>query len=580
MSGFDWATEATNLKPAPNAASVAAPASAAPTISGAFDWAAQAQAMGKPGWKPPAQVAPQAQYNPATGNKGLLDLGVTTVPVPGWIERGLEGTGKAFADIGRGVGERVGLVSPQQVAASRAIDAPLMATTAGKVGNVTGNVAAALPLMFTPGVNTVAGGALVGATLGAIQPTAPGESVVKNTLTGAAMGGLGTGIGNKVADVAGGLLTSRAANAARQASINAERDAVLAQGRAVGLKVPPTAVNPNLVNTAAESIAGKAATRQALEASNAKIYDRLTAQDFGLPTDKPVTVNALKGVRQKAGETYENLKGTLTASGPIPSDEAYNASLQNILAKGVNLEKAYPGIGATANQKIQEMVKAAAVPNHDPSAVIDLTKYLRNEASGNFKAAFRSGDPEKLAIAHAQQSISDAAEDLIGRHLESIGQGELAQQWQNARTTIAKSYQAQAALKNGHVNMINLARQLSADKPLSGGMALGAKFATHFPEVSRIPQSGAGVSKLGFWAAALGEGGAAYLHSPELAAAGLSAVAAPYALRKGITTGIGQSLLASPRYPSLSAAALNQLLRGATLARPAGLLTAPVFVPK
>jgi len=74
----------------------------------------------------------------------------------------------------------------------------------------------------------------------------------------------------------------------------------------------------------------------------------------------------------------------------------------------------------------------------------------------------------------------------------------------------------------------------------------------------------------------LGEGGAAYLHSPELAAGGLAAIAAPYAVRKGITSAAGQALLATPRYPSLSTLMGNQVLRGAALAGRGGLFAAPL----
>ena len=517
----------------------------------------------------------QQDYNPATGNTGLLDLGVTTVPIPGAIERGLEGTGEAFVNLGRGIGERVGLESPEDIAASRAIDAPLNATTAGKVGNVVGNVAATAPAMFVPGVNTVAGGALVGGLLGAAQPTAPGESVGRNIATGTLAGGIGTGVGNKIADWAGSALASRAAAAEQQAALNAERDAVLTAGKQVGLKVPPTAVNPNLTNTALESISGKAATRQALTASNQNIYNRLTAGDFGIKNGQPLTLKAIIDARENAGQIY----GAVKSTGQFASDTPYFADLKAVLANTSKLENAYPGIKSVLNQQVDDLVKSASVNVHDASTAVDFTKFLREQATTNFKAGFK-GDSQALQLAHAQQGVADAVEDLIGRHLASpeVNQPELAQQWQDARTTIAKSYQAQAALKGNNIDGLKLARQMQSNprKPMTGGMGLVAKFATHFPEVSSIPKSGAGVSKLAFMAGLAGEGGAAYLHSPELAAAGLTAMAAPYAVRKGITSAAGQALLATPRYPSLSTLMGNQVLRGAALAGRGGLFAAPL----
>ncbi len=477
-----------------------------------------------------------------------------------------------MTNLGRGIAERMGLESPQTIAADNAVDAPLNATTAGKVGNVVGNVGATLPAMLIPGVNTVAGGAALGAGLGYIQPTAPGQSVLRNTLLGGAAGGIGTGVGNRISDAAGSWLAARGAAAEQTAALNAERDAVLSAGRSVGLKVPPTAVNPNLVNTALESVSGKAATRQAFQASNRGIFNRLTASDLGLPDSAPLTLSGIRGVRGPAGHVYEVLKGM----GNFPSDQPYFDDLHDVLSRSTDLEKSYPGINSMANQKVQDLVKAATVGSHDSNSAVELSKLLRNQSSANFKAAFRSGDPETLELAHAQRGVADAVEDLMGRHLQASGNPELAQELSASRKLIAKSYQAQAALKGNSIDALRLARQAQAGKPLDGGMGLVARFATHFPEVSAIPKSGAGVSKLAFMAGLAGEGGAAYLHSPELAATGLAAMGAPYATRSAIGSGIGQALLAAPRYPGVGGLTLDQLLSGAAVTGRAGLLAAPI----
>ena len=514
----------------------------------------------------------QPSYNPATGKSGLFDYGFGTVKVPGWLERGLEGAGKSFVDLGRGALERVGLESPQAIAEARKLDQPLMDTTAAKVGNVAGGVASTVPALFVPGVNTVAGGAALGGALGFLQPTAPGESATKNTLTGAALGGIGTGIGNWISDETAALLAFRRAADERLAATYAERDAVLTQGRAEGLKVPPTAIRPTLANTAVESVAGKAATRQAMQAANQKVFNRFVASDLGIPEDTPMTLGAIRSARNNAGKVYESIKNI----GRIPSDPQYHADLQKVLSNSVELEKSYPGIGSMVNQQVKDLVNAASVDSHNSESAVQLTKLLRNNASGNFKAAFRSGDPERLELAKAQQGVSHAIEDLIGRHLEASENPELAQEWQNARTTIAKSYQAQAALKGGNIDMTRLAKQVDAGKPMTGLMGLGAKFAGYFPEVSSVPKSGPGVSKLAFMAGMLGEGGAAYLHSPELALGGVAAVAAPYALRKGITSGLGQALLATPKYPGFWGGVGDQILKGTQIAGEGGLLAAPL----
>lgn len=103
-------------------------------------------------------------------------------------EKALAGAGKAFADVGRGVGQLLGIKSQADIDESKRLDAPLMRTTAGTVGNVAGNVAAVLPTVFVPGVNTVVGSGLVGAGMGFTQPVASDESRLKNTAVGGALG--------------------------------------------------------------------------------------------------------------------------------------------------------------------------------------------------------------------------------------------------------------------------------------------------------------------------------------------------------------------------------------------------------
>lgn len=114
----------------------------------------------------------------------------------GAFERGRAGWGKAAVDLGRGVGQLTGLVDKEDVESSRERDAPLMDTTAGKVGNFGGAVANAIPAAFIPGANTVGGAAAIGAGMGLLQPATSGTERLTNV-------GLGGGLG------AGGIVAGR-----------------------------------------------------------------------------------------------------------------------------------------------------------------------------------------------------------------------------------------------------------------------------------------------------------------------------------------------------------------------------------
>ena len=101
-------------------------------------------------------------------------------------DRFLAGMGKAFTDVARGAGQLVGAVSRKDVEETRKLDAPLMATTAGRVGDIAGNVALLAPTALIPGANTITGGAVIGAASGLLQPsTSTGE-----TLTNVGLGGV------------------------------------------------------------------------------------------------------------------------------------------------------------------------------------------------------------------------------------------------------------------------------------------------------------------------------------------------------------------------------------------------------
>jgi len=132
----------------------------------------QVLAYAKENHKPAAAQAP----DPTEGMSGT--------------DKFLAGVGKAFADTGMGIGQMLGLVSRDDVAERRRLDAPLMKHTAATVGNVAGNVAIAVPTVLLPGAATVPGAAAIGAAQGLIQPSTSSTETAQNVALG---GGLGAG---------------------------------------------------------------------------------------------------------------------------------------------------------------------------------------------------------------------------------------------------------------------------------------------------------------------------------------------------------------------------------------------------
>lgn len=192
--------------------------------------AARAQAAYDAGVRDPA-------YDASTGG-GTLSVGPfdTGIQTPQWLDRALAGSGKLFTDfatgaqqIGASVADTVAPRAPtmsgliagqpqsrtaqleQQVADQRQLDRQLMDTFAGKAGYF----APALAAAFLPGANTVAGSTIMGGTMGALTPTAEGESRLLNTGFGAGTGYLGAKLSNAVTDK---LAAWRQARQARQAA--------------------------------------------------------------------------------------------------------------------------------------------------------------------------------------------------------------------------------------------------------------------------------------------------------------------------------------------------------------------------
>lgn len=98
------------------------------------------------------------------------------------------GAGKAFYDVGRGVGQIFDVVDRKDIDEANARDKALIDTGAGMAGNIVGNIAAYAPLAIVPGANTVGGGAAIGALSGALQPVGVNDSRAGNAVVGGAFG--------------------------------------------------------------------------------------------------------------------------------------------------------------------------------------------------------------------------------------------------------------------------------------------------------------------------------------------------------------------------------------------------------
>lgn len=242
-------------------------------------------------------------------------VNVSTEPTGSFGENALAGAGKAFVDIGRRAKQLfagspdidpnvfIGSSMPQgaerdalakqvqqerQAAISgiqsdideaKRLDAPLMNTSGGVLGNIVGNLAIAAPTAFIPGANSLAGSSLIGAGMGLLQPVATGESGLLNTSLGGIMGAAGHGLG---------ALTGKAVKGAQTRVLNIERD--------VAEKAAATAAAET---ASARSAAGNAAQNAYRQLEHLR---ELKAMGLLTPEQKLVADNLWKELSEKAAE--------------------------------------------------------------------------------------------------------------------------------------------------------------------------------------------------------------------------------------------------------------------------------------
>jgi hypothetical protein len=487
-------------------------------------------------------------------------------PVLGGFDNVRAGAGKAFYDLARGAGQLVGAVSREDVAQSRAQDAPLMQTAGGKVGNLAGNVAAAVPAMFVPGANTVAGAGALGAGLGLLQPSTSTRETLTNVGAGGALGAGGQWAGQKI----GGVVAKRLAQATDDKAANAVLDQTMREIRDAGYVLPPSTINKgSKLAVATESMSGRAATHQTAAFRNQKITNRLIREDLGLAKNAPLSRSTLKGIRTEAGKVYE----AVAKSGRIKPDQQYLNEVANLSAVMDDVASEFPGAAAPSGDKIRELADSLFQPDFDADAALKYTRSLREQAKGNFQSVHSAGgNAEALSMARAQQEAAGVLEDMILRHLRATGKAAVADSFDAARVRIAKSYSAEAALNEATGNIVakNLGAQLRRNKPLSGNFQKVAKFAEAAGPAAAEVKSGPGVSAL---SAILSSGaGVAGLVSGN--PAGLALATLPLgrtAARQAILSNAGQAL-AAPGYGLGAGGQSLRLLQGsARAAAPIGL---------
>lgn len=206
----------------------------------------------------------------------------------------------------------------------------------------------------------------------------------------------------------------------------------------------------------------KSIVAPAQESANAMVRD-----DLKLPYGAPLTPKMFDAARkQYASPAYEAVRAL---PGKIPLSDATEATLQDVRPFAGTRIDLPEGSDITGQQ------------------AVDLTKKLRNRANqlDGIQGVNANGDLWS-DVAKAHLDAANAIENDVKTHLESIGNGGLADDWHDARVYTAKSYAYQHALDGaGNVRVPDLKRQLLNGEPLSDNAEVLATVGAQNPELFR-----------------------------------------------------------------------------------------------
>ncbi len=361
------------------------------------------------------------------------------------FERFAAGMGKGVADLGRGIGQRLGLVDQATIDEARRLDAPLARTTAGTIGNFAGQAAAALPAAFIPGANTMVGSALLGGALGAAQPTAENESALVNTAFGAGGGMAGKYAADKILRMLQGSGASSMSGASSQASatpgvasasttvsggatargtgggynfgtvgedvsagLNAPTRAAMERGRDLGMQLTPGQASGSRalqqLEAKLESQPMTSGQFNAIKANNATVLNRAAANAIGETAD---TVDS--AVLAQAHDRIGNVYRMVADQRPRAIDP------DQFLTRLSGVEREYEGllpVNISDNPLVRRLFGYAERGQATGEQLQDIASKLGKAAHSNMTSA--NGDRQ---LGMALNEVRDIADDFLAQGL-------------------------------------------------------------------------------------------------------------------------------------------------------------------
>jgi hypothetical protein len=329
-----------------------------------------------------------------------------------------------------------------------------------------------------------------------------------------------------------------AATTPRQVAPLTRSQQIAQQAIAEGATLPPSQVNPTILNRLLEGFSGKQQTSQVASIKNQEVINTQARKSLGLAPDTPITPQVLQQYREVKGQAYDALRSN-------PAYYTDRTFIGDVNKRIADLQKLANTTDVSAELNVLNGLKQLSF-NGD--GLVEQIKRLRGDAETNLS----SGDARNISLGRAQKFASQQLEDLAERNLQKFNQPDVMSNFKQARQDIAKSYTIEKSLNaaTGDVSGAKLGQRAAAGKivpaELQAVSNAAAAFPTAFQNVARIG-SVPGISPLDVGAAGVA---AASSGNPSL----LAAVAGRPLVRSAITSAPFQNRMlpsTTPRVPGL-----------------------------
>lgn len=400
----------------------------------------------------PAQAAPK--QDPYTETSQNQSIG----------ENLLAGAGGGLYGMYLGAKQLLGKATPEELEDHKKAMAGLRSTTAGTIGDIGGQVAGAIPAAFIPGANTYVGAGLVGAGLGALQPTTKDGERAMNVGFGATGGVVGKYLGDATGNLISKIsnkITPQTANISAelqargvdysklskevQDSLQAEATKALNAGKALDLDAlsrkvdfESIGIRPMLGQLTRDPMQYQFEqnTRGVVGGAGEGISQRLNEQNQGL-------INAINTARNKTG-TYGMDKYTAgeAISGALKSsDDAAKANVTGLYntarnAAGINTQLNPKNFTESLNNSLDQAMVGDALPG-------GIRKAINQIATGDMPFTIQKAEQIRQAInaqmpsipgrdSVAMKMVNDALQNEIDNIGTAIG-GQAGEAFKSAR---------------------------------------------------------------------------------------------------------------------------------------------------